>query len=170
MPPTQKHDDGKTFQGAKTRRLPSKHEYAAKGYALENYDAMVAQQTEEAAKSNQTIAIDAEPTATVLVPPAPASELRFPKQPKDVKGTPDAARVSNWATQYHSGLLTKCNVKGDGQQCYYPLTFLRDPRRDNQPKIVTGEDGRQGYAGRCSFDPEGHGEQVIYPPKKDDEV
>lgn len=90
----------------------------------------------------------------------------LPKPAKELQGTEQAGALRNWASQYKAGTLTRCDFHAE---CYYPLVPLRREETNFQFETVT-KDGVSGIKARCSYDPEGHGEQVIWPPKKDDEL
>lgn len=165
-------------------RLPLKEEYVKSGYDAKNYDKFIEVRSREAKKEGQEVEIrdatDEEkragaahvgaPVPPVVTPVPPSDKLRFPKSPAELKGTAQEAIIKNWAHQSKTGLITLCSVKQGAHACYYPLVPKRDAKRDNQPLEVTREGGRVGFAALCSYDPEGHGEQTIFPPKAEDEI
>lgn len=115
-------------------------------------------------------------------PPAPKKEETFdqeiygeeyeikkssiPPDPSKLKGTPMEETIRIWARQYKTGITSQCTVKG----CYYPLTPLRDPARSGDLDSRKDKDGKPYIAAICSWGGDEHGEQRIYPPKKDDEL
>lgn len=101
-----------------------------------------------------------------------APEGTLPTPIKALRGTPHEETVRIWSHQAAQGIITICDKKG----CYYPLSVVRDPTKDNEPKIVledfedadTGkvEKIRVGVVGLCTWAGKEHGEQVIRPQKK----
>lgn len=111
---------------------------------------------------------DPKPTTPLAAPPKPPEkkDVPLPKPLASLKGTPKDETVRIWARQSKQGIITLCNVKG----CYYPLSPVRDPAKNNDPKVGVDKDGRKFVAGLCSYAGAAHGEQGIYPPKKEDEI
>ena len=104
-----------------------------------------------------------------------APENTLPPSIKSLKDTPMAEIVKIWARQSKAGVIQICDKKG----CYYPLAPQRDPAKDNEPKVmfedVENDKGvvekvKAGIVGLCSWAGAAHDEQVIRPPKKEDEL
>lgn len=96
-------------------------------------------------------------------------EMNFPAQPSALKNTPHEERLKIWARQEKAGVIQLCKAKQGALRCYFPVIAVRDPSKSMDPKVVE-VDGVKCVEGKCSFDPEGHGPQYIYPPKKEDEI
>lgn len=104
----------------------------------------------------------AEPTEAVI---------DFPTQPGDLRpGSFEHERLGVWASQAKRGLITLCTMTEGRKRCYHPVNPVRDPSVGNEPLVMTDEDGKQYVQAICSFAGEAHGEQRIYPPKKEDEI
>lgn len=108
-------------------------------------------------------------------PAEPRTHAVFPPDPKTLKGAAKD-RIEIWAHQSKTHTISLCK-KTQGEQdseefkrCYFPIQPLRDATNGNQPLVKFDRDGKKYIAGVCSFDPDHHGEQRIYPPKKDDEL
>lgn len=101
-----------------------------------------------------------------------APEGTLPRPIKELVGTAAEERVRIWARQSRQGLVQICNKKG----CYYPLTPLRDTARDNEPLIAyendedTGVKLKVGIYGICSWAGKVHGEQIIRPAVKEEDI
>lgn len=104
-----------------------------------------------------------------------APDGSLPPPIKKLKGTPMEETVKIWARQSKQGSIQICDKKG----CYYPLSPQRDPANNNDPKVVfeevendkgVMEKQKVGIIGLCSWGGADHEEQVIRPPKKEDEL
>lgn len=106
-----------------------------------------------------------------------APDETLPPPIKSLKSTPMAETVKIWARQSKQFIVQICDVKG----CYYPLSIVRDPKNNNDPLVVMEPDPdyegegeapkiKVGVMGCCSWAGKAHGEQVIRPPLKEDEI
>lgn len=114
-------------------------------------------------------------------------EANFPPQVSELRNSARMETLRIWASQAksHNGnppVIHLCNVVSaaderapEFKKCYYPLNPVRDPALAHAPKVVEtalrDEKGQRVKAivATCSFDPKGHGEQLIFPPKKENE-
>lgn len=102
----------------------------------------------------------------------------LPAHPGTLSG-PEKERVAIWARQSKTNTIALCKHKetlnGAERECYHPLVAVRDPANGNNPTIVEVTDPvtdevKKGILHVCSWNPKEHGEQVVYPPKKEDEI
>lgn len=112
------------------------------------------------AKKEETFEQDINGTKTTI------KKSSVPVDPKELKGTPMDETVRIWARQAKQNIISLCTVKG----CYYPLTAKRDLARGGDLDSRKDKDGKPYIAATCSWAGEEHGDQRIYPPKKEDEL
>lgn len=113
------------------------------------------------------------PGAAPAAPAKPAEDVKpqevplsYPPPKEKMIGTAQEQVLRNWNSQAKDGRLQLCA----DEQCYYPVVVLRKDEHANEPIVRQTAKGR-AVVGVCTWDPR-HcgGEQLMYPPKKDDSI